>query len=172
MASVGPLLLLMISAFFIISSVTTSPSADQSKHEKALLEELKQGKEKLKSALKNKENLKNIGELFLTLITGIGNAVKDTSHDILKSATSVVNVVPVVGTVFSLLMTIAIVIDEHVNDKSLLKDIKEEFEKIDLKLEKHHWELKWNIWAAATYSKPEMKIRTAWTEYKTLLGSG
>uniref|UniRef100_A0A3P9DDX8 EGF-like domain-containing protein n=1 Tax=Maylandia zebra TaxID=106582 RepID=A0A3P9DDX8_9CICH len=171
MASVGPLLLLMMSAFFIISSVTTSPSADQSKHEKALREKLKQGKEKLKSALKNKENLKNIGEPFLTLITGIGNAVKDTSHDILKSATSVVNVVPVVGAVFSLLMTIAIVIDEHVNDKSLLKDIKEEFEKIDLKLEKHHRELKWNIWAAATYSKPEMKIRTAWTEYKTLLGS-
>uniref|UniRef100_A0A3B4GQU1 Uncharacterized protein n=1 Tax=Pundamilia nyererei TaxID=303518 RepID=A0A3B4GQU1_9CICH len=171
MASVGPLLLLMISAFFIISSVTTSPSADQSKHEKALLEKLKQGKEKLKSALKNKENLKNIGEHFLTLITGIGNAVKDTDHDILKSAASVVNVVPVVGAVFSLLMTIAILIDEHVNDKSLLKDIKEEFEKIDLKLEKHHRELKWNIWAAATYSKPEMKIRTAWTEYKTLLGS-
>lgn len=171
MASVGPLLLLMMSAFFIISSVTTSPSADQSKHKKPLLEKLKQGKEKLKSALKNKENLKNIGVPCLTLITGIGNALKNTSHDILKSAASVASVVPVVGAVFSLLMTIAILIDEHVNDKSLLKDIKEEFEKIDLKLEKHHRELKWNIWAAATYSKPEMKIRTAWTEYKTLLGS-
>uniref|UniRef100_A0A3P8Q622 EGF-like domain-containing protein n=1 Tax=Astatotilapia calliptera TaxID=8154 RepID=A0A3P8Q622_ASTCA len=171
MASVGPLLLLMMSAFFIISSVTTSRSADQSKHKKPLLEKLKQGNEKLKSALKNKENLKNIGELCLTLTTGIGDALKDTSHDILKSAASVASVVPVVGAVFSLLMTIAILIDEHVNDKSLLKDIKEEFEKIDLKLEKHHRELKWNIWAAATYSKPEMKIRTAWTEYKTLLGS-
>uniref|UniRef100_A0A3P9DDC9 EGF-like domain-containing protein n=1 Tax=Maylandia zebra TaxID=106582 RepID=A0A3P9DDC9_9CICH len=144
MASVGPLLLLMMSAFFIISSVTTSRSADQSKHKKPLLEKLKQGNEKLKSALKNKENLKNIGELCLTLITGIGDALKDTSHDILKSAASVASVVPVVGAVFSLLMTI---------------------------LEKHHRELKWNIWAAATYSKPEMKIRTAWTEYKTLLGS-
>ncbi|CAI5660415.1 unnamed protein product [Oreochromis niloticus] len=175
MASVGPLLLLMMSAFFIISSVTTSPSADQSEHGKTLLEKLKQGKEKLKGALKaglkHKEDIKNIGALCLTLIKDIGNVIKGSSSDILNLAQSVVNVVPVVGTVFSLLMTIVILIDKHVNDKSLLKDIKEEFEKIDLKLEKHHRELKWNIWAAATYSKPEMKIRTAWTEYKTLLGS-
>ncbi|MCP5990488.1 hypothetical protein NL344_29120, partial [Klebsiella pneumoniae] len=81
------------------------------------------------------EDIKNIGALCLTLIKDIGNVIKGSSSDILNLAQSVVNVVPVVGSVFSLLMTIVILIDKHVNDKSLLKDIKEEFEKIEVKLE-------------------------------------
>ncbi|XP_039874572.1 uncharacterized protein LOC120725657 [Simochromis diagramma] len=178
MESVGPLLLLLLMSYILISTVTISTSPNQSERENEFLKKLKENKKNLTSALrgglKKAEDIKNVGQTCQTLIKNIGDLMKglsDVSSDIFKVAQSMVNVVPVVGSVFSLIMTLVIVIDNHVNDKSVLKDIKEEFDKLDAKLDQYHMEQKWNIWAAGVYHKPELDIRLAWTEYKTLLGS-
>lgn len=175
MASFGPLLLLLMMSYILISTVTISTSGNQNEHGKSSLDKLKEGKEQLKSALKavlkNSDDIKNIVQPFLTLIQDIGNAMKDSSSDIFEVTKSVANAMPVVGSVFTLVMTIVIVVDKNVNDRSLLKDIKEQFDQIDAKLDHYHMEQKWNIWAAGVYHKPELDIRLAWTEYKTLLGS-
>ncbi|XP_063326979.1 uncharacterized protein LOC134625654 [Pelmatolapia mariae] len=178
MASVGSLLLLLLMSYILISTVTISTSANQRERENASLDKLKEHKEKLASAQKNglktAADTKNFGVLCLAILKDTAKlmeSLSDKKSDIFNLAQSIGNVVPLVGSIFSLIMTLVIVIDKYVNDRSLLKDIKEEFDRLDAKLDEYHKLQKWNIWAAGVYHKPELDIRTAWTKYKTLLGS-
>ncbi|TKS65272.1 hypothetical protein D9C73_028455 [Collichthys lucidus] len=49
--------------------------------------------------------------------------------------------------------------------------LRDEFEKLNFKMDKNQKEMKWEIWSAAAYSDTEKKINVAWDNYGKLLES-
>lgn len=63
---------------------------------------------------------------------------------------------------------ISLVLTGKKRDDKVLKTLIDEFKNLNFKLDQYQKELKWDIWAAGAYHKPEMKIKDCWTIFETL----
>lgn len=67
--------------------------------------------------------------------------------------------------------TIVLLVTGKTPEDKVLKTLVNEFQSLNIKLNKYHMEQKWDSWTSGAYHKPEKDIEVAWNKFQTLLGS-
>ena len=141
MAPAGLLFLLMMSSSLLLSSLGDPSLSSQP------------GTHSLQKRGKRTEN-------FFTAVEYIGKVG--------SAFEPFIGLIPVAGPYINGLFTLAGAISTAKTGDQTLNLIKKEFENLNVKLDKHHLETKWDIWATK-YSKYENRFVVAWEALENLL---
>ncbi|XP_015224625.1 PREDICTED: uncharacterized protein LOC107080924 [Cyprinodon variegatus] len=139
MASASLFFLLLLSTSFLVCSLSVRQPSDR---------------QETRALQKRSLSLTKIADHALTIAT------------ILKPF---IAMIPEAGTGLSIFIDVASKIQDINEKKKMLHFMKMEFKQLNERIDETRRELKWDIWASATYGKVEGKINVAWNKVVDLL---